>query len=61
MGIMIKDQEIIDALTELADRRGTTKAQALHDALLAEWKRLGGDKREELFPRDRVTYRTYSL
>lgn len=62
MGIMIEDPEIIAALEKLAVRQGTTKAQALLNALRTlEASSDAGPKEPPCFPRDKVTYRTYRL
>ena len=60
MGIMIENAEIIEQLTKLAARLGTTKAEVLKQALLAETERIGLD-RTETFPRERVSYRSFTL
>lgn len=62
MGIMIEDPEIIESLEKLAALQGTTKAQALLNAMRAlEASTDPALKRGPLFPRDRVTYRTYRI
>ena len=59
---MIRDQDIIAALSRLADLEGTTKAEALHRALSAFANEIGAVEADpSLFPRDRIRYRTYSI
>ena len=57
---MIENQEIIGRLARLAQRLGTTKAEALKLALQAE---AGPPDTADanLFPRDRVEYRTIKI
>ncbi len=62
MGLMIRDAEIIATLDALAEGEGRTRATILREALEELAKRVGeADGPDELFCRDRVTYRTYSI
>lgn len=63
MSIMIRDPAILALLDELSERTGTTKAEVLRDALKRELES-GQDRSTPAdvhFPRDRISFRTYSI
>lgn len=60
MGIMITDPEIVESLTHLSAQLGITKSAVLKRLVSELAAELNvGD--EDVFPRDRVEYRTYRI
>lgn len=60
VGIMIRDENVIAQLTQLAERDGITKAAALKQALM-KFEPRDRSRTPPLFPRDRVTWKTWHL
>jgi hypothetical protein len=61
VGIMIRDQDIIARLDQIAERDGINKAAALKQAMMNFEPTLDRGYEQPLFPRDRVTWKTWHL